>query len=147
MQLSGYVYFIGPALSGPVKIGSSGAPARRLKSLQAGSPVPLALLAHFADPDAMSAEKALHRRFSALRLHGEWFQRTPELEVLMESCRSGPGVGLLDPSQAQRVVEVREAARLLGVPLDAMRKRAHRSHAEPVGRKGNALLYHLGDLV
>lgn len=55
-----------------LKIGLSDDPARRLRSLQVGSPVPLTLLAHVLG--SREKERYLHRRFAHLRSHGEWFE-------------------------------------------------------------------------
>ena len=147
--LGGFVYFIGPE-DGPIKIGSSGDPARRVKTLQSGSPVPLALLGSFKSKDCVAEEKALHRRFAGSRLHGEWFSRTPALLKLVDSCRTDTrhlDVTILDPERAARVLSLVEASRVLGCSVDAVRKRAQRSTIRPAGRRGNALLYRLGDLV
>lgn len=72
-----FVYFIGAAV-GPVKIGSSQDPRRRLQALQTASPFPLRLLAK-AEQNGEVSEALLHQRFDSARLHGEWFEPTPEL--------------------------------------------------------------------
>jgi hypothetical protein len=145
----GHVYFIGQIDSGPIKIGASANPALRIKALQSGSPVPLALLASFASKDCYEAERSLHKQFARARLHGEWFERTEALLRVMDSCRATDrslDLGVLNPVQAARIVSLVEASRELGCSIDAVRKRAHRSTVQPAGRKGNALLYRLGDL-
>src|SRR5687767_8824716 len=67
---------------GPIKIGLSVSPAVRLFELQAGCPYPLRLLVEingsFAD------EAALHRRFAADRIHGEWFRCSDDLWSAIE---------------------------------------------------------------
>lgn len=62
-----------------VKIGRSKCLERRLASLEAGSPVPLHLVALFAGTDI---EDALHEAFYEHRAHGEWFSSEPVLEYL-----------------------------------------------------------------
>lgn len=68
-----FVYFI-RASSGPIKIGSSLDPRARLRALQIGSPVRLRLMAVVPCSPAQVQEMELHRRFGALRSHGEWFR-------------------------------------------------------------------------
>lgn len=70
----GYVYFAGTP--GLVKIGVTADLTRRLRALSASSPVPLALLGACRWPWLWMAhvhEAELHLRWSARRLHGEWF--------------------------------------------------------------------------
>jgi len=71
------VYFIEAAGSNLVKIGSAVSPESRVRTLQTGSPVQLRLLG--STPGGESHERDLHRRFSHLRSHGEWFRSEPEL--------------------------------------------------------------------
>lgn len=77
-----YVYFIGAVVeegkAGAVKIGySSHHPNRRMKELQTGHPGKLYLILYIEG--TMDLEKALHRRFEHLWLHGEWFRWEGEL--------------------------------------------------------------------
>lgn len=81
-SLARFVYFIG-AEHGAVKIGSTTDPNARLVSLQCGGPIPLRVLATRAGGRA--EELAYHRRFAAHRMHGEWFERTPEIEAEIAS--------------------------------------------------------------
>jgi hypothetical protein len=74
----GVCYFIGGE-GGPVKIGCTTDVDRRLRDLRQSSPVPLKLLA--STHGGQSRETAYHFVFGAHRLHGEWFERTPELEA------------------------------------------------------------------
>lgn len=71
-----HVYLIGSPDSPLVKIGWSDNPERRLRDLQAGSPVPLQLLAVFDGGHVIEAE--LHCRFADRRMHGEWFDLGPD---------------------------------------------------------------------
>lgn len=71
-----FIYFIG-ADSGPVKIGYSVNPKVRMRQLQAASPRRLKILAQvIGEPED---ERAYHARFAAHRLHGEWFERHPDI--------------------------------------------------------------------
>lgn len=68
-----YIYVVGCVGVRSVKIGVATDCAARLSSLQTGCPFPLALLWSQAAPNALAAEKALHRRFSEQCVRGEWF--------------------------------------------------------------------------
>ena len=73
-----FIYFL-QARDGnkPIKIGVTSDINKRLSQLRNTSPVNLQLLkAIEADKDL---EQDIHRRFKDDRLHGEWFNPTPEL--------------------------------------------------------------------
>jgi len=71
------VYFV-QASNGLVKIGVSGSPENRLRTLQTMSPVPLRLLLVLQGGGA-HREAELHEQFAEHRSHGEWFRPAPEL--------------------------------------------------------------------
>lgn len=76
------VYFIRRADGqGPIKIGCSDVPDERLYVFAAWHPYKLAVIA--AAPGGFNQESALHRYFDASRVHGEWFDPTPELEWII----------------------------------------------------------------
>ncbi len=76
------VYFAQAASGeGPVKIGYSGDPAKRLVLFQIGSPVLLAIWAVM--PGQPADERRLHEEFAAFRLWGEWFQPADPILALM----------------------------------------------------------------
>lgn len=75
--LQGFVYFIGSTRGGPVKIGFSVAPRRRLGELQTASPVRLEILGLLAG--TRETEQELHEKFSAHRMSGEWFSPCVEI--------------------------------------------------------------------
>jgi hypothetical protein len=60
-----------------VKIGIARDVARRLSQLQSASPATLALVVAF--PGDAATESAIHWRFAADRIRGEWFRESPEL--------------------------------------------------------------------
>lgn len=76
-----FIYFLRPVGGGPVKIGCSQEPRSRLRDYMKWSPVPLELVA--AAPGSLATEGQLHRRFSASRLHHEWFASTDELDAFV----------------------------------------------------------------
>jgi hypothetical protein len=82
-QAQGFVYFLQPAgkPSAPVKVGfSERSIVTRLRNLQTASPEPLAFLA--AIPGTRDTERALHQRFAASRICGEWHEAGAILEYL-----------------------------------------------------------------
>ena len=79
------VYFV-QAENGLIKIGSTNYIEDRMKSLSSQSPLGLTLLATVRGDRAK--EFAYHLRFAAHRLHGEWFQRCPEIEAEIERLNS-----------------------------------------------------------
>ncbi|HEX5585298.1 GIY-YIG nuclease family protein [Gaiella sp.] len=84
----GYVYFIQewPCEDGPIKIGFSGDVGERLRVLRSKTRLDLHVIGWF--PATLSVERDLHKRFSAIRLHGEWFEATPELLGVVELVRA-----------------------------------------------------------
>lgn len=72
------VYFIASE-SGPIKIGIAVSPDKRLRGLQTGHHERLELLA--TCEGGQERERDYHKRFAAHRLHGEWFERVPEIEL------------------------------------------------------------------
>ena len=68
----GWVYWIGGD-TGPIKIGWSKDPEKRLKQFQPGSPVELRVIYRVAG--TYNDERRWHNELSNERLHGEWFKR------------------------------------------------------------------------
>lgn len=72
------IYFIQAANGrGPIKIGVSIRPEKRLVSIQLISPTRLKIIKTLKG--GQDQELALHHHFAHLRLHGEWFEAAPEL--------------------------------------------------------------------
>ena len=69
----GSIYIFGATDSGPVKIGSSASPQKRLSHIQIGNPVRLYALRVWDHPFAGRVETATHKLLKSLRLQGEWF--------------------------------------------------------------------------
>lgn len=82
------VYFIKPVgMDGPVKIGCSGNPRKRLSSLMSWSPFRLEIAATF--PGEYDLEENLHQCFSDLHSHGEWFRPDPRLTETIKKLQAG----------------------------------------------------------
>ncbi len=75
-----YVYFIQDG-RGATKVGISHDPPHRMTSLQTGHPEQLVLtraIRQRTESEARAVERALHVRFAAHRLNGEWFDLSPQ---------------------------------------------------------------------
>jgi hypothetical protein len=77
-----HLYFI-RSEGGPIKIGVSYDPARRVRDLQTSNPHPLTLLCVLQGEGHRECD--YHRRFAAHRLQGEWF--SPHPDILAEIAR------------------------------------------------------------
>lgn len=93
--IEGYIYAIQARALRVIKIGYASNPANRLKSLQTGSPDLLNMIGLWRG--VLQDEIDLHLEFGKLRVHGEWFQETPELlkriqelndMALLKECRA-----------------------------------------------------------
>lgn len=73
-----FVYFIADRAAGRVKIGISHDPDKRMNALQGANGGKLEIIATFQGDERH--EQALHDKFKHLRLNGEWFRLTPEIE-------------------------------------------------------------------
>lgn len=78
------IYFMHAPGAGLVKIGATSNLNSRLMALQNGSPLPLVLLGCMDGDKAV--ERGLHKQWSALRAHGEWFQATAELMAYIKTA-------------------------------------------------------------
>lgn len=77
-----------------IKIGLTGDLKRRLDDLRMCSPLPLDVLVTI--PGDLNVEQYLHRRFAALRSHGEWFRaENPLLSFItdLKRAETPKGVG------------------------------------------------------
>lgn len=81
------VYFVQGVDGGPIKIGRSYDPIKRMAALQSASPVQLRMLFTARCGDLDLDESALHARFAQYRLHGEWFEPAPEILAYIEELK------------------------------------------------------------
>jgi Meiotically up-regulated gene 113 len=81
----GIVYFCQAASGGPVKIGYASDAEQRLKTLQTSHATELQLLN--AIEGSFEDEKALHKRFAAYRIKGEWFKYTGAVKRYIEGLK------------------------------------------------------------
>lgn len=82
----GQIYFIQQGDNGPIKIGYSTNPEKRLQTLNTASPYPLKLL--HTIQGGKNLEKELHARFADTQLDGEWFEDSEELLAYIEFLKA-----------------------------------------------------------
>ena len=107
------IYFLRRADGvGPIKIGVSRLPARRLAEFFRWSPYELELLASVSGSSAW--ERGLHHRFAAYRLHMEWFAPSPALLAGIEAIINGASLdeAFADAIPVLSVREKREQAQV-----------------------------------
>lgn len=83
-----YTYFIQAKNGGPIKIGKSLDPKKRLQELQTGHSESLVILG-FTD---CFTEDELHDRFRGQRLNGEWFKLSAELYSFLVDLGIQPNI-------------------------------------------------------
>lgn len=78
-----FIYIVGDN-TGRVKIGVTNNVRKRVSSLNTGRSTPLSVLGVMAG--TIEQEKALHAKFNALHVRGEWFRRSPEIDEFVAQC-------------------------------------------------------------
>lgn len=82
------VYFLRPiGQRGPVKIGCSDYPMRRLQAFAQWSPAPLEIAALIPGDERL--ERRFHAKFAHLHSHLEWFREDPLLDATIDAIRAG----------------------------------------------------------
>jgi len=81
------LYFLSAEGLPRIKVGVSIQPAKRLRSCQVWSPVPLHIEAVDEEGDHLTEVQVLHQ-FRHDRLHGEWHQASPDLLALIGEVRA-----------------------------------------------------------
>lgn len=93
-----YIYFIQSGENGPVKIGRSANPCRRIQDLKRYQSDELRFLGVFFGPSVM--ESVMHHVLSKDRLEGEWFRPSEDVlamaEVTYHIYRKGLQINSLD---------------------------------------------------
>lgn len=91
MRLGTFVYFLRPVgLLGPIKVGCSEEPKRRLEDMLTWSPLKLEIIA--TTPGTLKDESFLHRCFAASHSHREWFNPSPEIQIALLTISNGGGM-------------------------------------------------------
>lgn len=85
MRQQKHIYFIRPVgMDGPIKIGCSSTPEKRLAALAPWSPFPLEMVGSI--PGDFGDERTIHRAFAHLHTHREWFLSSPELREFIKAA-------------------------------------------------------------
>jgi hypothetical protein len=92
------IYFVG--CQDMVKIGYTIDIEKRFVAMLTSSPLPLSLLASM--PGGPQAEAELHERFRALWRHGEWYQRTPDIDAVIAAAETQYGPEWRDRTARRR---------------------------------------------
>lgn len=116
--MKGFVYFIANAESGPVKIGYSLDPDKRLKQVQSGSHLRLTVLDRFRASE--DAERLLHRLFRPTRLAGEWFEAREGILEFAARVRINHSHRVMKLEGMQEWPTTPEAAAALAARFDAV---------------------------
>ncbi len=77
------VYFLRTACRTFLKVGVTTDVNRRAQELRMGCPLRLVLMGHLGG--GRRAEQRAHAALAAVRLHGEWFRSSSEVEALVEA--------------------------------------------------------------
>ena len=76
-----FIYLIKSDIDGYYKIGISNNPQKRLKQLSTGNSSQLTLIESYRTSIPFQIENALHRKYSQLKMNGEWFRLSLEEEL------------------------------------------------------------------
>lgn len=87
----GGVYFAQRGPNGPIKIGYSDDPARRLAEIRPLMPEPLTVLAVMRVE--RHVERLLHRNFASARIRGEWFKPSASILLLIDRLNGAIDMG------------------------------------------------------
>lgn len=104
MKLKQKIYLINQVDTSLYKIGVSNRPDYRRRTLQTGSPYKLKLFGEWECEveSAVEAERALHKKLSRFKTHGEWFDLTEGvLNWLLRFLGEGNLYPLWEPAPVQ----------------------------------------------
>lgn len=108
MEPFALVYFCQSIVGGPIKVGLTDHPWRRLSALQIGNPYRLRFVGFL--PGDRADEQALHEVFASARLRGEWFHPTPDLTGFV-NAEASPSAWERFPSGERSSADPREMLR------------------------------------
>ncbi|APL94105.1 hypothetical protein AI27_06475 [Sphingomonas sp. BHC-A] len=106
------VYFLQHGASGPVKVGYSKRPEKRIATIATSCPDPIVVLAVIDGSHAL--EQRIHRAFRAHRYRGEWLRPTDEVISFVTLCASASSAEI-----ERRLADMEGAARENLADLDA----------------------------
>ncbi len=151
-----FVCFIQAEHGGPVLIGWSRSPERRLKEFQEHSPYDLVL--QKVVPGTVRLERALHQRWDNYRLLGKWFEPQPDMPGCLFAGRmTAQAAAWLDDEGAVTAIEQQIDDERIRKRQQARERRETRKRREEplprsvangfalVGQIGNELLDQISD--
>jgi len=84
-----YVYLVHAILTNRYKIGRTTDLRSRMNQLAAGAPYKVNLVTYFETDNSLQEESILHKKLASYRVHGEWFEFSPEqLEDVLKAFNS-----------------------------------------------------------
>lgn len=137
------LYAIQRGDDGPIKLGLARDPTTRLGSLQTAHDEQLFLRATWEGE--LRDERALHTRFAASRLRGEWFGLTPDVKAFVDSRRETYEQQVDDVLAAKAPVDDARATQADAAAARVVRARERRprtriSHARHAGHARRAAI-------
>lgn len=100
------IYFIEAVGMGLIKIGYTIDPVKRFCSMLTSSPAPLSLLGSICG--GPQREGAIHAQLEPFRMHGEWFQKAPEVMALVATSEMTYGQNMLNQVAQKRGAALQE---------------------------------------
>jgi len=105
------IYFAQRGKDGPIKIGLSINPKKRIEELKTGSSERLRIL--YTKPGTIKEEHLFHKLFENYRIDREWFEPAPEILAYIDNlCRRIP-----KPSEDDILWSPKDLAQFLNVKL------------------------------
>lgn len=119
------IYFMRPVgMRGPIKIGYSVNPKKRLHGVLEWSPFDLEIIA--TTPGNAPDETKVHDHFASAHVRGEWFHPTEELLALIDRVKAGePLSSLIDMSERVSALRRARALRVWAKRKAAVREKQH----------------------
>lgn len=115
MKNDKHVYFMKPVDEhGPIKIGCSSEPVKRLRALEIVSPVLLEVIC--SAPGSHGHENWLHHRFSKDRRHGEWFEWSQDLQIIIDHVANTGNLPPMEIPKTSKQLKERVAFKIGRMP-------------------------------
>lgn len=134
-----FVYFVRAGTAGPIKIGISNQPARRISRAQGYHYEELITMAVVTG--SWHDEIGVHEKFSHLRIRGEWFRSEPELIEFIDKAKTLSSLESLIPAPRHLPRKI-QPARSVAVTVEGIQKILNAT----IGRRDKAIIRLLYDL-
>lgn len=100
------IYFVEAVGMDLVKIGYTVNPVKRFMAMLTMSPAPLSLLGSMWGGPRRETE--IHAKLDEFRVHGEWFEKSPEVMAVVATADLSYGEGMLNQVAKQRGAALQE---------------------------------------